>query len=228
MKGYFYLTTPKAEMISGKNHLYSREIQFNADHVVGFKRTLDDKLALREVYEVKSHRLYRFITYDTINIYYLEDRPERLIDVRSDVPNTYFDSLIVHNPAGNKEIHRFQTHQLMIRDRQHRPKRLQCTTTIPFYLSHLPAFQKHFRGYPVEMTEESGLGSALTHYTMTYFTQDVNEAAFDMHTNGYRLVTREYFNRVIDRIASDMTAFTDISEEDVVAWKENFTTLFIF
>ena len=227
-EGYFYLTTPSE--LSSSDHFkpYDREIQFNSEYLVGFKRGFDRKQVLREVYEVRTHKLYRFLTHHKTWVVYIEEHPETLIDVRSDVPGDFYNERIARYEDGDKKIHGFDTQTLLYRDKQGNPKKMWIAATIPFYLGHIPAFAKHVKGMPIEISEDSGLSFDVKHFSMTYFDRKVNEAAFSTSLAGYEKVDKARFDAALQEVIKENSAYTDIGETELEAWKNNLLTLFMF
>jgi hypothetical protein len=227
-EGYFYLTTPSGTSSSDYFKPYDREIQFNSEYIVGFKRGFDRKQVLREVYEVSTHKLYRFLTHQKNWLVYVEQRPETLIDVRSDVPQDFYDARISRYEDGDKNIHGFETQTLLYRDKQGSPKKMWIAATIPFYLGHIPAFGKHVKGMPIEISEDSGLGLDVKLFSMTYFDRKVNEAAFSTSMAGYKEVDKAGFDAALQEVIKENSAYTDIGETELENWKNNLLSLFMF
>lgn len=227
-QGYFYLTTPKSDIFGKSFKPYDREIQFNQQYIVGFKRGFDQKQVLREVYEVATHKLYRFLTHKDTWLLYIEEHPEKLIEIKTAVADDYYDSRISAREDGDKNIRGFDTKELLFRDKEGRPKKMYVCPLIPFYLGHIPAIGKHIKGLPIEIREDSGLDNDLIRYTMTYFDPKVNEQAFSTSGGGYIKVDKARFEAALQVVIEENSSYTDIGEAELEAWKSNFTSLFIF
>lgn len=228
-QGYFFLTTPKTTRGGGEEvRPYDREIQFNQEYIVAFKRGFDRKQVLREVYEVRTHKLYRFLTHHKTWLVYVEEHPESLIDVASNVAQDYYDSRIVSYEKGNKTIRGFETQCLLYRDKEGNPKKMWIMPTVPFYLNLIPAFAKHVKGMPVEMAEDSGLDQDFTMFSMTYFDPNVSEAAFSTSMSGYIQADKQRFEAALMEVVKENNQYTDIDYEERLVWENNLRTLFLF
>lgn len=226
-QGYFYLTAASDSGLK-KFSAYDREIQFNEKYIVGFKRGFDQKQVLREVYEVNTHRLYRFLTHKNTWLVYVEEKPEDLINIRTDVADTYYDSRIVARPGGNKTIKGFETRELLYRDREGRPKKMYVAAVIPFYLGHIGSVSKHIQGMPIEIREDSGLDHDVVLFSMTYFDPNVNEAAFSTSETGYTRVGKEKFEEALLEVIKENFSYTDIGSDELTVWQNNLQSLFLF
>lgn len=228
-QGYFFLSTPQKTKGGGEEvRPYDREIQFNQEYIVAFKRGFDRKQVLREVYEVRTHKLYRFLTHHDTWLVYVEEHPESLIDVPNNVAHDYYDSRIVAFEEGNKTIRGFETQCLLYRDNEGRPKKMWILPSIPFYLGHIPAFAKHVKGMPIEMAEDSGLDEDFTMFSMTYFDRNVSEAAFSTSTVDYKKVDKQHFEAALEAVVIENYQYTDIDNEERSVWQNNLRTLFLF
>ena len=227
-QGYFYLTAPKSDIFGKSFKPYDREIQFNQQYIVGFKRGFDQKQVLREVYEVATHKLYRFLTHKDTWLVYVEEHPEQLIDITTAVPDDYYDSRISAREDGDKNIRGFDTREMLFRDKEGRPKKMYVCPLIPFYLGHIPAIGKHIKGMPIEIREDSGLGLDDISFSMTYFDPKVNEPAFSTSEGGYIKVDKARFEAALQGVIDENFSFTDIHEEEREDWKHNFNTLLEF
>lgn len=227
-QGYFYLTAPKSDIFGKSFKPYDREIQFNQQYIVGFKRGFDKVIVLREVYELATHKLYRFLTHHKTWYVYVEEHPETFIDMRTDVSESHYDNRIVPREDGNKKIKGFDTYELLYRDKKGRPKKMYVSPLIPFYLGHIPAIGKHIKGMPIEIREDSGLGLDDISFSMTYFDPKVSEPAFSTSEGGYIKVDKARFEAALQSVIDENFSFTDIHEEEREGWKHNFNTLFEF
>ena len=107
-------------------------------------------------------------------------------------------------------------------------QKMWIAATIPFYLGHIPAFAKHVKGMPIEISEDSGLSFDVKHFSMTYFDRKVNEAAFSTSLAGYAKVDKTRFDAALRDVIKENSTYTDIGETELEAWKNNLLTLFMF
>ncbi len=227
-QGYFYLTPSAGGGVVDRFFRTDREIQFNQQYIVSFKRGFDKEIVLREVYEVATHKLYRFLTHHKTWYVYVEEHPETFIDMQTNVSESHYNSRIVPREDGNKKIKGFDTYELLYRDKEGRPKKMYVSPLIPFYLGHIPAIGKHIKGMPIEIREDSGLGLDDISFSMTYFDPKVSEPAFSTSEGGYIKVDKARFEAALQGVIDENFSFTDIHEEEREDWKHNFNTLFEF
>ena len=142
--------------------------------------------------------------------------PRNLIDVRSDARDFTMKGLPGTRMAGIK-IHGFDTQTLLYRDKQGNPKNVDRGYH-SLYLGHIPAFAKHVKGMPIEISEDSGLSFDVKHFSMTTLIARSTKLRFSTSLAGYAKLTKPALTPPC-RMWSKKTDLYRYWETELEAWK---------
>ena len=203
----------------------SGEIQFNSEYLVGFKRGFDRKQVLREVYEVRTHKLYASSPITKHGWCILRNTPKP----SSMCAATPRDFIQWKDCPGTRMAIKKSTAMIPKPCYTETSKATQKNVDRGYhslYLGHIPAFAKHVKGMPSKSVKTAGwaLMSNIFHDPLW------SQRSTKLRLVPARLavkVDKPGFDAALQDVIKETWLITDIGETELEAWK-NLLTLFMF